>query len=219
MPLHEQKLFKEHSTASSFSCSLLWKDAPVSFAFSVSLALPCSPPHFLPSSVLLYSSDFSQCHYFPLSRRGMVSVYWRSRASLHGWTAGGSSKKKRNLHNFSASFHENYIAVYRSPPPDILFITRPSCLTRYRCGVPLLLTTALATGSFITHYIKQNVSHLKCIKALWKQGELFPWGSPTIEQHASLLISPSSEVPCSYFKQQPKTMLTLSFSLWWLSKI
>lgn len=58
-------------TAPSFpSVPLHRKEAPVPFALSVSLALLCLPPHFLPFSFLL-CKDFSQYH-FPLSREELL---------------------------------------------------------------------------------------------------------------------------------------------------
>lgn len=111
---------------------------PLALAFSVFLALSCWPSLFLPFP-FLYSADFSQCH-FPLGKRGRVSVCWRIRVSLHGWTAGGSLEKKGNLHNFSASFHENYMLLpssFRRHPLDHML---SSCLMCSRCLVPLLST-------------------------------------------------------------------------------
>lgn len=153
-------------------CSLPQKDEPVSLAVCMSLALSCSPPRFLPFCILLCSSDFAQCHHFPLTRRGMGGVYYRSRVSLHGWMAGGASEKKRNLHNFSASFHKNHIAVYLPFPQTSCSSHAPPAShaidVHYLCS-------ALQPWQQAPYEAKRfPPSHVWSVRAPWQYGEPLP---------------------------------------------
>lgn len=185
---------------------------------SCSLRVPGSVTFTSPFStlfVLLYSSDFSQWRHFPLTRRGAGSVYYQSRISLHGWMAGGASEKKRNLHDFSASFHDNHITVHLSFPGTSWSSHAPPAShaidVQYLCSAPRPGQQA----PLFPYYMKQNVSHLPMYGLLGSLDNMVnpsPGALPLPSNTLHFPSHPARKCPARIANDQ-KNMLTLCFFL------